>query len=184
MNSPDVWKWLWFVAAIALGIGEMLTATLFLFLPFAIGAAIASGFSFLGGDVGLSWVIFVLSAGVAFAGLFPLGHRLRQVDASQDEIGSDRWVGQSAIVTKPIQPGHQGEVRVERETWRAESRSYEVLDVNEVVTIVDLRGNRLLVSPTHASAEPTAEHTFEPSDTEDTADPKNPQPPSSGSSST
>lgn len=116
-------------------------------LPFGIGALVASFAGFLGASPVVSAVVFLVVSVVAFGALRPLATRLNKV-GGESGVGAGRLLGAHAVVLEHIAPGDTGLVRVDREEWRAESSSGFVLDPGTSVTVVDVRGTRVLVEPT------------------------------------
>lgn len=160
MDEPDVWRWIWLIAAALFGAAEMASAGTFFLLPFAVGALVAAVLAFLGVALGLEWLAFVgVSAGI-FVALRPLARRLDR-DGPSEGIGAKRLIGQPAIVLKAIPAGgHElGLVRVHREEWRAETVDGSPVDAGATVKVVEQRGTRLVVhaSTVHDAIEPAKE---------------------------
>lgn len=127
--------------------GELVTPATFFFLPFAIGAGVASLLCFFNLSVGVSWVAFIVVSIVMFAGLWRIGRRLEQSDVEQESVGATRWVGQEALVEADIEANGYGTVRLEREIWRAESLTGTAIKKGSTVVITKLAGTRLIVVP-------------------------------------
>jgi membrane protein implicated in regulation of membrane protease activity len=146
MDDPEVWRWIWLVAAFLFAVGEMASAGSFFLLPFAVGAGTASVLAFA--EVGLTgqWIAFVgVSIGI-FAALRPLARRLDRGEPTAG-IGSKRLIGESAIVIEEIPGGHDlGMVRVHREEWRAEAVDGAPVPAGVTVSVLEQRGTRLVVS--------------------------------------
>lgn len=148
LDSPDTWRWIWSLTAVAFYVGEMLTAGSFFSLPFALGATLAAILGFLGVDVNWEWLAFVVASAVFSAVLWPLGRRLdRRVIPAEGRPGSRRWIGQRAEVVEAIPGGISGTglVRLEREQWRAESADGAPIEVGAVVQVVRVDGTRVVV---------------------------------------
>jgi len=97
MESPEVWRWVWLVAAVAFAGGEIAVAGSFFLLPFAFGAVVACVLAFLDVDVAWQWLAFVGVSAVSLLALFPLRRRLDR-EEPQDGIGARRLLGQPATV--------------------------------------------------------------------------------------
>lgn len=137
----ELWRWLWTVFAIALGIGEMFTAGFFL-LPFAIGGAAAAILAWVGANVIAQWLVFF---GVSTISLVYLRRFIgRQDEAEQPRVGANRWIGSEGVVLQAIDP-HTGTgmVRILNEEWRATAPGVIAAGAKIVVTQVD--GARLIV---------------------------------------
>ena len=147
MEDPEFWRWVWLFTAVVFLMGEMLNPGSFFLLPFAIGAFVAALLAFLGVDVGWEWAAFVLISIVSALGLRPLAHRLDR-DESVDGIGARRLIGQPGTVIEPIEgPADLGMVRINQEEWRALSVDDNPVGAGTAVTIVEVRGTRVVVRP-------------------------------------
>lgn len=148
MDDPDVVRWVWLVAAVALAVGELTVAGGFFLLPFAIGALVASVLAFAGVGVLGEVIAFVAVSGATFAGLRPLARRLDR-DGPTDGIGAKRLIGRDAVVLQAIPGGTDelGLVRVDREEWRAQAVDGGAVAAGATVRVVEQRGTRVLVHP-------------------------------------
>jgi membrane protein implicated in regulation of membrane protease activity len=153
MEDPENWRWLWLVAAVALGVGEMATTSFFM-LPFAIGALIAAILAFMGVAIAVQLVVFAVVSVVVFAAFRPLAQRLDR--SSEDKgIGAKRLVGAAALVLEPISETQAGMVRIGTEEWRAESIDGQPINAGTPVTVQEIRGTRAVVLPSESGATPT-----------------------------
>jgi membrane protein implicated in regulation of membrane protease activity len=137
----EMWRWLWTLFAIALGIGEIFTAGFFL-LPFAIGGAAAAILAWVGANVVAQWLVFF---GVSTISLVYLRRFIgRQDQGEQPRVGANRWIGSEGVVLQGIDP-HTGAgmVRILNEEWRAAAPGKIEAGSKIVVTNVD--GARLIV---------------------------------------
>lgn len=140
----EMWRWVWIGAAIVLGIGEMLTAGLFM-LPFAIGAIAAGVLAFLDVYVWIQVVVFLVVSIAALAGLRRFAWRESE---PQYSVGAKRYVDAHATVTEPVDRlAGTGRVRMETEMWRATTDLDETIETGVEVKVVDVRGARLVVEP-------------------------------------
>ena len=145
-----MWRWVWLSAAVAFGLGEMTSPGSFFLAPFAVGAAAAAAFAFVGAPVGVGWVVFIAVSIGAFAALRPLARRLDAAGGNPKGVGASRLVGETAIVLDPVPAGPDsvGLVRVGREEWRAQSADGGPIPKDTQVTVVEVRGTRVVVFPT------------------------------------
>ena len=146
MDDPESWRWIWLVAAVVFGLGEMATPGSFFLAPFAIGAAAAAALAFADASAVFSWSAFV---GVSLACLFalrPLARRLDQQGASPG-VGSRRLIGRPAFVLEAVTPGGLGLVRIDQEEWRAATAAGRDIEVGERVVIVEMEGTKVIVTP-------------------------------------
>lgn len=159
IGSPEQWRWIWLVAAVAFGIGEMALVGSFFLAPFAVGAVVAAVMAFAGVDVTIEWAAFVAVSGSAFLALRPLARRLDAAGPVQG-IGSHRQIGQRAQVLEAIDGEHEhGLVMLGGERWRAESLDGGPIAIGVTVVVEEVRGTRLLVrsvpdTTTHPLAPP------------------------------
>lgn len=149
MDSPELWQWIWLTAALVFALGEMATAGSFFLLPFALGAAAATGLAFADGTIGWQWVTFLAVSGATFAALRPLARRLDRDYDHQPGFGADRWTGKVGTVLSEIPGGANelGLVRVDREEWRAESADTRPIAPGTTVEVVRVEGTRVVVRP-------------------------------------
>lgn len=162
LDSPETWRWIWFVMALIFIACELSTAATFFFLPFAIGAAISGVLAVFGVGLDFTAPIFLALSVVAFAGFWKLGRKFDQADEEQEGVGATRWIGQEARVVQPIEPDRLGTVRLEREEWRAESADGSAIAKDTVVLVTAISGTRLVVSAdasAKAEVTPTSETT-------------------------
>ncbi len=151
LDSGDTWRWIWLAVAALFALSELAVPGTFFMLSFAAGAAAAAAAAFLGANVAVSWIVFIVGTAVTLALLLPLARRVNRPEgpAGHGE-GADRWVGRNAVVVTEIPGGVHatGMVRVEREEWRAESVDGAPVDVGAEVTVLRVDGTRLVVSAT------------------------------------
>lgn len=139
----EVWRWLWTIFALVMGVGEIFTAGFFL-LPFAVGAAAAAVLAWIGTGVVAQWLVFF---GVS---LFAMAY-LRKFIARQDEgdqpvLGANRWVTSPGIVLEDINPATgQGMVKVGQEEWRA--MAHQPIREGTPIVVTEVRGTRFVVEP-------------------------------------
>jgi membrane protein implicated in regulation of membrane protease activity len=151
MESPEVWRWIWLVAAVVFALGEMSAAGSFFLLPFALGAVAAAVLAFLGVSVTVEWIAFLLVTAATFAAFRPLARKLDR-DTPTDGVGAKRLIGEHATVLEDI-PGRGdrlGLIRVHREEWRAESGTGHPIDKGTSVKVVEIKGTRAVVFPLDA----------------------------------
>lgn len=142
----EIWRWLWTILAIVMGIGEIFTAGFFL-LPFAVGAAVAAILAWLGAAVIAQWLVFF---GVS---VFALAY-MRRFMGRQDEgelprVGANRWIGSEGVVLEDIDPDSgAGMVRVINEKWRATAP--QPLPAGTRIVVTEVQGARLVVEQVRA----------------------------------
>jgi membrane protein implicated in regulation of membrane protease activity len=157
MESPEVWRWVWLVAATIFIVGEMAGPGTFFLLPFGVGAAVATVLAFADVNVAIQWFAFLGVAVATLAALRPLARRLDR-DEPVAGIGSRRLIGEPAVVLEAIPggPAELGMIRVHREEWRAESADGSHVPAGAHVKVVEMRGTRAVVWPVDRPAPPPA----------------------------
>lgn len=144
VEDIEVWRWVWLGAAVVLGIGEMITAGLFM-LPFAVGAVVAGILAFF--EVAV-WVQIVVFLGVSIAALWGLRSFAWREAEPTYPVGAKRYVDAIGTVVEPVDRiAGTGRVRVETEQWSATTDLDGVIETNTEVRVVDVRGARLVVEP-------------------------------------
>src|SRR5690606_36340818 len=104
MDDPEVWRWIWLVAAAAFFAGELASPGSFFLLPIAIGAAVASVLAFLDVNVGVEAVVFLVVSVVVFGAMRPLARRLDREGVTLG-VGARRLIGEPATVVEAIPAG-------------------------------------------------------------------------------
>jgi membrane protein implicated in regulation of membrane protease activity len=137
------------VLAVVLSALEIVAPGLVL-LPFGLGAGVAAIAGFLGAPPLLQAAIFVIASFAFYLGLRPLARRLDD-SAPSDGIGAQRLIGATGVVLERIESGDTGLVRIDREEWRAEAETGQVLVPGMTISVTELRGTRVVVVPEHAS---------------------------------
>ncbi len=138
----EVWRWVWTGLALAMGVGEIVTAGFFL-LPFAIGAGLAAVAAWIGIADVVQWLLFFVGTGAAMLYL----RRFMRGQDTEDGlvVGPGRYVGMRALVLERVdRDANTGLVRVEAEEWRAITEGSPI-EEGVSVKVVALRGTRLVV---------------------------------------
>lgn len=151
-----MWRWIWLAAAVGFGTGEIALAGTFVFAPFGAGAAVAAVTSFAGAPVGLSWVAFIAASLASVVAFQSFARRMDVGTAKPAGAGAGRLLGEGGIVLEAVPPGPDalGLVRVGREEWRAQSVDGSPLATSTPVTVLEVRGTRLVVAPTGSPLDP------------------------------
>ncbi len=134
---------IWFVFAAIFIVGEILTAGFFL-LWFGIGAAIAGVLAILGFNAGWQWGAFIVVSGILFAISRRFAERFTK--KQPPGIGADRFIGEVGVVLEEIDNiKNTGRVRIEKEEWRADSATGEIIKEGEKVKVVRMDGTHVVV---------------------------------------
>ena len=145
VEDIEFWLWLWVGAAVVLGIGEMVTAGFFL-LPFAMAAVVSALMALAGIHPIIQLVSFAVFSIIALVGLRRFAKRDQEI---LHPVGAKRYLDARGTVTEDIdRDSGSGRVRVETEQWRATTDLDELIKAGTTVTVIDVRGARLVVEPT------------------------------------
>ncbi len=135
----------WLIAAVVLGVAELVTGTLALVLV-AAGALAAALSSALGADVVIQLIAFVAVSVAGLALIRPIAlRRLRRRPVLR--TGTAALVGQTGYVLADVSP-HGGRVKIGGEEWSA--RPYDevtVIPAGSTVDILQIKGATALVYP-------------------------------------
>jgi membrane protein implicated in regulation of membrane protease activity len=135
----------WMIFAAACIIGEIFTAGFFLFW-FGLGALVAGILALIGLSAGFQWGTFIVLSGVLFAVSRRFADRITK--KQPPGIGADRTIGKEGLVLQKIDTiDNSGLVRLDKEEWRADSESGEVIPKGKRVVVVRLDGSHLVVKP-------------------------------------
>ncbi|MDH4220127.1 MAG: NfeD family protein [Candidatus Aminicenantes bacterium] len=140
-----IW-WIWMIIAAFFIVGEIFTQGFFI-LWFGVGAAVAGILSLLGLGIGWQLAAFVVVSGV----LFIVSRRFAERFSKKQPpgIGADRFVGLEGIVLEEIDNAkNTGQVRVQKDEWRADSETGEIIPVGKRVKVTRLDGTHLVVKIT------------------------------------
>ncbi len=138
----EIW-WVWMAIAALFIVGEIFTQGFFL-LWFGIGAAVAGVLAILGLGVGWQLGAFVVVSGV----LFVVSRRFAEKVSKKQPpgIGADRFVGLEGIVLEEIDNvKNTGRVRVQKDEWRADSETGEIIAEGEQIVVTRLDGTHMVV---------------------------------------
>ena len=144
MVEPIMVPYFWLFLAILFLAAEIGTPGLFIFIAFSIGFFIAAGASFLL----LSFVVqcwtALISSILAFIVLkYFFASKLKSSDIDNTNI--DALVGKKGVVVKIIEPNKKGQVKIGGEIWSAISQDNSILQLDEVVKVLHVAGNKLIV---------------------------------------
>lgn len=136
---------MWLAVAAILAISEILTEGFFL-AWFAIGAAVACVAALFGLSVAWQWGLFLVVSGVLV--LFSRRFAERFTGKQPPGIGADRYVGKIGVVLEEVDNlKNVGRVRIDKEEWRADSSTDDIIPVGIRVKVVGLDGTHLVVEP-------------------------------------
>jgi len=140
--STNIW-WIWMILAAVFFIGEIFTAAFFI-LWFGVGAVAAGVLALAGVGLGWQFLVFIVVSFALVAASRKFADRFTK--AQPPGIGADRFVGEMCDVLEEIDNAkNAGRVRMNREEWRAESDTGEVLAAGTRVVVIRMTGTHLVV---------------------------------------
>lgn len=150
LDNPAVWGLIWLGLAATFAISEILAVGGFFLIPFAVGAIVAAIVSFVGAPVPVGFLVFIIVSLGTFYLLRPLAARLERSLPNPIGVGANRLVGDTGEVTDAIPVGlsKAGMVKVAGEQWRAEGRDGMGIMAGTRVTVIEVKGTRVIVEPT------------------------------------
>ena len=144
--DPEVWRWVWLVAAATFVVGEIVTGASFFILPFAEGAAVAAVLAFAGASDFWQWLAFVGVSLASFGAVRPLVKRLNQGN-NPIGVGADRLIGETGVVVADLDPQAEklGTVRIGREEWPAQAADGQLIVSGSSIEVIEIQGTRAIV---------------------------------------
>src|SRR5579875_2592301 len=135
---------IWLIAAVLLGVAELLTTTLAFGLV-AVAALVGAVVGAAGGNVLLQFAAFVVASAAGLGVARPIA--MRHIRQPPLRAGTAALVGKSAIVLEEVSM-RGGRVRVGGEEWS--SRPYDetlTIPVGAIVDVLQIEGATALVYP-------------------------------------
>lgn len=144
----------WAVAVIAFVILELATVGL-ASIWFALGALCALIAALLGAPVWLQVVWFVIVSVATLLLTRPLARKY--INSKTMATNADRVIGGKAVVKERIDElAGTGAVLADGKMWTARTADGSVAEPGDIVTVLEIRGVRLIVAPERADAKPGA----------------------------
>ena len=147
----DLWPWLWLGAAVVFALVELVVVGgSFIILPWAASAFIAAILAFYDVSIEVQWAVFVFGGAILFAIMYRWAQRFMREHTMDPGVGADRLVGQTAIVTSPIEPddtSRAGRVSIDGEVWGALTDGAYRIANGARVRVLAMKGTRVVVEP-------------------------------------
>lgn len=138
---------IWVGIAIVLGIIEAITVDL-VSIWFSIGALFAALLSYFQVELGIQIICFlILSLSLVFI-TRPLTKKLLR--GHIEKTNSDRFIGDTAVVTTTIEALTPGEVKIHGQYWSAISKDHSTIAKSSIVEVLAIDGNKLVVEKTNS----------------------------------
>ncbi|WP_175954219.1 NfeD family protein [Schaalia sp. Marseille-Q2122] len=138
------WVW-WVIAAVGLGIVELLTVDL-IFLMLALAALCAALASALGAPLIVQVAVFAIAAMILLFLVRPWAKAHLARSTPNVQTNAQSLVGMNAVVTEPLE-GDNGRVRLDGEIWSARAVNGALLPKGTAVTVKEIDGATAVVMP-------------------------------------
>ena len=137
---------IWLIIAGASFVLEIITVG-FLVFWFGVAALITCIFSLFISNVIAQTTIFVILSALLIFFTRPLSEKISNTDDIPTNVNS--IIGKQAIVKKEISPNHNGQVKVNTETWTAilDSECTDTIPEGSTVEILQIDGVKVVVKP-------------------------------------
>ncbi len=135
--------WFWIILTVALVVIEAVTVQLMTiwFAVGAIGGLIASAFNL---EIWLQILIFVAVSAIALIATRPIVRRF--TNTIKEPTNADRYIGQTAVVTEPIDNIHgKGAVTIGGLEWTARTADGTNVEKDALVTVEKIDGAKFIV---------------------------------------
>lgn len=135
--------WFWIILTVALVVIEAVTVQLMTiwFAVGAIGGLIASAFNL---EIWLQILIFVAVSAIALIVTRPIVRRF--TNTIKEPTNADRYIGQTAVVTEPIDNIHgKGAVTIGGLEWTARTADGTNVEKDALVTVEKIDGAKFIV---------------------------------------
>ena len=138
----------WLAATVILFIAEAITVNL-VTIWFAIGALAAFIVAIVGGDLWLQIVICIAVTILTLVFTRPIAKK--HINGKHEATNADAVIGKIAVVTEDIDNlAAKGAVSCMGKVWTARSLDDEKISQGDKVTVTEIRGVKLIVSPIKA----------------------------------
>ncbi len=135
----------WFIAALLLGIAEVLSVDLF-FLTLAL-ASVAGGVTALAGlPLAVQLIVFVGTSVLLLLFIRPWAKSHLERSTPKVDTNARRLVGMAAVVTHPLQ-GLDGRVLLDGGEWSARGQDGMQFPVGTHVRVIQIEGATAVVGP-------------------------------------
>jgi membrane protein implicated in regulation of membrane protease activity len=134
---------IWLIAAGALGVGEILTASFFLG-PVALAAVPAAIVALAGANAAIQLAVFIVGTLASLVVIRPIAKR-HLITPPRIRTGTAALQGESAVVLEPVDRD-RGQVKLAGEVWTARAFvEEESFEVGRRVHVVKIEGATALV---------------------------------------
>ena len=140
-----IW-WYWIFLGLALAGAEMLSPGGFYLLFFGIASIIVGALAGME-VVTTEWLQWLLFSGLAVLSLLLLRGPLLRMTQNQPAQEMDSMIGETAVLTEDLQPGHTGKAELRGSTWSARNVGTSSLSTGQRVTVKKVEGLTLWVRP-------------------------------------
>lgn len=142
----------WIVAALILGIVELLTVDLF-FLTLSLAALAAGIFALTGVALWVQILVFAVASGLMLGLVRPWARNMLARATPNIATNTQALVGRTAVITAPL-GGSEGRVRLAGEEWSARAIPGWSFPVGMTVRVVEISGATAVVGPYEEAVPP------------------------------
>ena len=152
ISATSLMAFFWLCAAVVFGIIEAATVGL-VTIWFAVGALAALVAAGLGAALWLQIVVFLIVSALMLALLRPMLKKF--VTPHKTATNADRHIGRTAFVTEEINNLREtGAVKLDGITWTARAEGGEIIPVDSLITVKEIRGVKLIVTKAAQPGQP------------------------------
>lgn len=129
--------WLWLLIAVTFAVIEAMTLGI-VSIWFAIGALIAMLVALIIDSFMIQLLVFIIVSLILVATTRRIAINYLKIGRIKTNI--DELIGKEAIVIKPIEPYHAGEVKLDGKIWRAVSETKQIYNIDEIIIVLRIEG--------------------------------------------
>ncbi len=138
---------IWLVAGIVLFIAEIITPG-FVLANFGVAAFVSAGAAWLGADITVQIIVFVVSSVISFIVVRPILSKTMLKEGKGTLTGVEAIIGREAKVTADIPHSPDaGRVKLDGDSWRAMSVSGDPIASGVTVKIERVESTTIYVTP-------------------------------------
>lgn len=145
MEIIQLMPFIWIGVAVLLAVVEMSTSQL-VSIWFVLGAIVSAVTAIFTGNILVQVIVFVVVSAICLVATRPFIKKITKT--KKVSTNADSLIGKTGIATIEINNiSAQGQVNVNGQIWTARSKDGNVIPANEKVTVLEISGVKLIVSP-------------------------------------
>lgn len=135
--------WVWIAVLLFMIIVEIITPTALVSIWFAAGAFVSLTLSLFDVNIWVQGIVFIVVSLLALVIIRPIA--AKYIKKTSVPTNFDRYIGQTGVVTKPIEENNWGQVKIQNTTWSAKGENNQVISEGEKVQILSVEGAKVIV---------------------------------------